>query len=551
MKALLAMPLSGSWAVLRVPIFSALWTCALISNMGTLMQEVGVVWLMTSLNSSPLIVSLIQTAETLPFVLLALPAGALADMVNRRHLVLFSQAWMCGIAGLLGVLTLLDVMTPTLLLVVTLLMGVGIALNGPVYQAIIPELVPVSQLPHAVAVNSAGFNIARAIGPGIGGVVVGLAGAGVTFLFNAVSYLGILAVVYRWQRPAPHTAGPAEGFMGAMRAGLRYVRHADQLKAVLIRTTAFSMGASVIWALLPLLVRFEFQLGATAYCVMLGCFGVGALVMATFAPMLRRRLGIEGLVAFATVAFSMALLALGLSENILLVGTAIAVAGAGWLSILSTFNTTVQMNAAEWVRGRALAIYLLVFFGSIAAGSAAWGMVAEYIGVQFTFCAASAAVLFSLAWAGGYPIAESRVLNLAPSRHWPLPQTSDSLAAAQRRVRVTIEYRIAAGDASAFIDAMDAVRRLRRRDGALRWELVQDAESPEQFIETFVVESWAEHMRQHERVTMSDRAIEEAVRAFHRGSLPPQVRHWLVMSPDPRPYLPLIGRSGLPTDFMH
>lgn len=551
MKTSLAMPLSGSWTVLRVPMFSALWICALISNLGMLMQEVGIVWLMTSLNSSPFVVSLIQTAETLPFLLLALPAGALADIVNRRHLLLFSQAWMCVIALMLGGLTLLDVMTPALLLVLTLLMGAGTALNGPVYQAIIPELVPVSQLSQAVTVNSAGFNIARAIGPGLGGLVVGLAGAGMTFLLNAASYLGVLAVVYRWQRPIPPATGPAEGLMGAMRAGLRYVRHADQLKAVLIRTAAFSLAASVIWALLPLLVRFELRLGATSYGLILGCFGVGALVMATFAPGLRQLLGTQRMLGVATAALALAVLVLGLSGNILLIGAAILVAGAGWLSILTTFNSTVQMNTAGWVRGRALAIYLLVFFGSMAGGSAAWGLVAEYLGVQYTFCAASAAMLFSLVWARPYPISESRVLDLAPSRHWPPPQNRESLAADQRTVHVTVEYRVEAAEAAAFIEAMDAVRRHRRRDGALRWELLQDAENPEQFIEMFVVDSWAEHLRQHERVTVTDRASEEAVRAFHHGASPPQVRHWLALSPDGRSNLPLIGPSGLPTERIH
>lgn len=551
MKTSLAMPLSGSWTVLRIPIFSTLWACALISNMGMLMQEVGIVWLMTSLNSSPFLVSLIQTAATLPFLLLALPAGALADIVNRRHLVLFSQAWMCVIALALGALTLLDVMTPALLLVLTLLMGVGTALNGPVYQAIIPELVPVSQLPQAVTVNSAGFNIARAVGPGLGGLVVGVAGAGMTFLLNAVSYLGILTVVYRWQRPVPAATGPRERLVGAMRAGLRYVRHADHLKAVLIRTAAFSMAASAIWALLPLLVRFELRLGATAYGLILGCFGIGALMMATFAPWLRQRFGTERFLGVATATFAFSVLVLGISENSLLIGMAMVGAGAGWLSILTTFNTTVQLNAAEWVRGRALAIYLLVFFGSIAGGSAAWGLVAEYIGVQYTFRAASAVVLFSLVWAGRHPIAQSRVLDLAPSRHWPQPQASESLASDQRTVHVTVEYRVEAAEAPVFVEAMDAVRRHRRRDGALRWELLQDAEHPEQFIETFVVDSWAEHMRQHERVTVSDRAIEDAVRAFHRGSSPPQVRHWLALSPDGGPSLPLVGPSGLPTELIH
>jgi len=523
------MRLPEPWAVLHLRLFMALWSCALVSNIGTLMQEVGVTWLMTSLDSSPIMVSLIQTAEAVPFFLLALPAGALADILDRRRLVLFSQGWMFLLALLLGVLTFSNLMTPAWLLILTALLGLGTALNGPVYQAIIPELVPANQLSGAIALNSAGFNLARAIGPGIGGLVVAAAGAGATFLLNAASFLGVMLVLYRWERPVRQNVAPTERFVGAMRAGIRYFRHAEHLQTVLARAAAFILGASAFWALFPLVVRFRLDLSAAGYGLLLGCFGVGAIGMATLMPMVRRHLSLEAMVAAATVIFASTLLTIALSQNVSLISVSLLLGGAAWLAMLTTFNTSVQMNAPEWVRGRALAFYLLVLFGSLAVSSAVWGGVAERFGVPTALLLAAGALVLTVPLARRYPLSDLSAGDLTPSGHWPIPAALEA-PTEDGPVFVTVEYRIDPAHAVRFIDAMEGMRRLRLRDGGLRWELLSDMSDGGRYVETFLVESWAEHLRQHARVTVTDRTVEDTVRAYHIGTAQPKVQHFIAMS---------------------
>jgi MFS family permease len=508
-------------------VFRALWIAALASNIGTLMQGVAATWLMTTLTTSPVPVALLTTMGSLPLFLVGLPAGALADIVDRRWLVIFTQAWMLAVAALLSGLTIVGWMTPWALLGLTFLLGLGGALGAPAWQAIVPELVPRSDLAAAVALNSAGFNLARAIGPAIGGLLVAAAGPALVFLLNAASFLGIIAVIYRWKPVPHHRSSSGERVGGAIATGLRFARHAPPLRAVLARTAAFIIAASALWALLPVVANQQLGLGATGYGVLLGSIGIGAVGGATIMPRLRERLSVDHLVVVLTVVFAGGMFFLAYSDNLLVVNGALVAVGVAWLIVTSSLNVAAQTIAPNWVVARVLGVYLLVFQGGLAGGSAAWGIVADRIGARGALLAATATLLLGLVGALRWRLRTGETLDLRPSQHWPEPELALELAANDGPVLVTIEYRVAAPQQAAFCRAMADVQLLRLRDGATRWDLFQDASTPERFLETFVSPSWAEHLRQHERVTIADREVEERALALQQPGTTPLVSHFI------------------------
>ena len=518
---------TSAWSPLHHPLFRALWVATVVSNVGTWMQNVGAAWLMTSLAPSPMMVALVQAATSLPVFLVGLPAGALADVVDRRWLLLWTQGWMLATATVLGMVSLTGIITPWSLLALTFALGLGAALNAPAWQAIVPELVPRADLPAAIALNSIAFNIARAIGPALGGIVVALAGAGTVFLLNAASFLGVMGVLYRWQRAAPLSRWPPEHVVGAMRAGLRYVRYAPPLRAVLVRAGVFMLCGSALWALLPLVARNELGLTAAGYGLLLGALGAGAVGGAVLLPRVRQQTTADTLVAGATVVFAVVTLALAYLHDIALLCIVMFVGGAAWMLLMATFNVAVQTAVPEWVRARALAVYLLVFQGGIAAGSALWGTVAARAGLSMALLGAAVGLLGGLLAMVRYRLVTGDAVDLTPSLHWPEPIVTRTLQPEDGPVLVMVEYQIDPVQAEAFVRAMDAVRLERRRDGAMRWGLFSDAAAPSRYVETFLVESWVEHLRQHARVTMGDRAVQERAQAFHIGTTPPVVSHLL------------------------
>ncbi len=367
----------SAWAPLREPLFRSLWIAAIISYIGTWMQSVGAGWMMTVLTMSPLMVGLVQAAVAIPVFLVILPAGALADMVDRRRFLLITQGWMVLASGALGVLTLFHVVTPWILLGFTFVLGLGAVMNDPAWQAITPELVPAEHHAAAVAMNSAGFNVARAVGPALGGMVIAAAGSGTAFLLNALSFFGVIIVLYRWKRP-PADRIESEALWDAVCSGIAYVRRSPLVKSVLIRTGAFSIGAIALLALLPILAR---PFGATGYGVLLGCFGFGALAGATILPRLRRRLSVDGLVATAIIVFAIMTFAAGRVHGFFQLCVVLGTAGAAWIGILACLNTAAQTMSPSWVRARALSMYLLVLQGGMAIGSTLWGALATRIGL--------------------------------------------------------------------------------------------------------------------------------------------------------------------------
>jgi MFS family permease len=391
---------------LAEPLFRSLWIAAVISYTGSWMQNIATGWLMTSLTRSPMWVSLVQVALSLPVLLIALPAGALADMVDRRKFLLFTQSSMVGASLILGILTITSTCTPTLLLLFTFLLGAGAVMNEPAWQALTPDLVPVSKLGSAVALNSAGFNMARAVGPALGGFVIAMAGSGTAFLLNAASFVGVILFLYHW-KPAPRE--PDNGttsFSTALMIGLRYIRQEKRISAMLVRTAIFSLFASAFWALLPLIAS---RFGASGYGAMLAFFGLGALAGALLLVRARRSFSFDAVTVSATVVFAVALFGLVRSNSLAGSSVFAAAAGLAWLSILATLNLVAQIVCPAWVRARVISTYVLVLHGGLAVGSFFWGAIASRTSVRFTLTSAAAALLCGLLLAPWYRLQDSRV----------------------------------------------------------------------------------------------------------------------------------------------
>jgi MFS family permease len=385
-----------AWDPLRHPFFRALWLATVVSNIGTWMQNTAAAWLMTSLTSSTLMIALVQTATTIPIFVLALPAGVLADIIDRRRLILTTQLWMLAIATALGLLTLVGLVSPWSLLALTAMLAFGSAMNAPAWLSIIPELVPRQLLGAAISLNSASFNLARAVGPALGGLVVASLGPAGAFLLNAASFLAVVWVVYRWRRNPNAQEQVGTGLGAAFRAGIRYVRDTTMLHGVLARGIAFMLCAIALLALLPSLVRHELGLDAVAYGWILGCFGAGAVLGALLQPYLRYLLKLESMVSLATVWFAAVLLFTAYEHRLIMVCFLMVNAGASWLMVVANYHTTVQVVTPSWVRGRVLAVFLLCVFGAMAFGSALWGTVAAAIGLRPTLQVAAAGLVLGL-----------------------------------------------------------------------------------------------------------------------------------------------------------
>lgn len=481
---------------------------------------------MTSLTTSPLLIALMQTAATLPVLLLGLLAGATADVFDRRRLLIFWQTWMLVAALVLSGLTLTGVIAPWMLLALTFFLSIGNAMGNPAWQAIVPELVPRSELPTAIALNSAGFNLARAIGPALGGLIVAATGAGIVFLINSASFIAVILMLYRWHRQPLYTSAlPAELVVGAIRAGLRYIRYAPALQGILIRAFIPTICVSAIWALLPLVAQKDLNQGALGYGILNGCLGFGAVVGAAFLPRLRQRFSADLLVVLASLVFVFTLLTLAYVHAIALVMMALVIGGIAWISMASSFNIAVQLSVPAWVQARALGTYQMVFQGSLAVGSAMWGFIAESIGISTALSCAAIGLLVGIPIGLRYRLMRGASSDLTPALNRTEPQVVIEFRPEAGPVLVTVEYRIDAKQAELFIQKIHALRVVRLRDGAVRWGIFHDTADPTRYLETFVVESWLEHLRQHERVTEADRAIRAQVVALHQGDEPPIVSH--------------------------
>ena len=413
---------ASPWSPLREPLFRTLWIAAVVSYTGTWMQNVGAGWLMTSLTMDPFMVGLVQAASSLPVFLVILPAGALADIVDRRRLLIVTQSWMVIAAAALGILAITTLITPWVLLAFTFVLGLGASMNDPAWQAITPEVVSGERFAQAVALNSAGFNVARAVGPALGGLVIAAgsssvalltaagidipcavnpaaAGSGVTFLLNALSFAGVIFFLYRWKRPRQESPRSGERMMSAIKVGFDYLRGSDDVRCVLVRTALFSLPGSALLAMLPIVAR---PFGSVGYGSLLGFFGLGALGGAAVLPRFRQAMSVNRVFFGATVVFAAATAAAGYFNHFLLLCLVLFLAGLGWIAILAILNVSAQTMSPSWVRARTLSIYLLVLQGGMSFGSAAWGAVAGRVGVPATMAGAALVLAVGLITIGRY-----------------------------------------------------------------------------------------------------------------------------------------------------
>lgn len=516
------------WAPLRSHVFAVLWGATLVGNIGVWMREVGSGWLMTELAPSPLMVSLVQVAATLPIFIFSLPAGALSDLLDRRRLMIGTQAALMAVALAMALLTLFGAMTPAVLLVCVLLAGTGTAISAPVWQSIVPELVGKEQLRSAVALNSLGINIGRAVGPAAAGALVVTSGVAAAFFADALTYVVVLAALIWWRRDSPPRTLPPEHLLQAMLGAIRYARASGPLRRTLLRALLFFGFGSAPWALLPLLAREDLGGSAAFYGLMLAGIGAGAVSAALLLPAVRERLNADRLVQAATLLLSAAAMGLAFTDSKTVALILMPVLGLAWVTVLTSLNVTVQAILPAWVRGRGLAFYLTVFFGAMAAGSLVWGQVAQLSSTQTSL--GLAALLGALAAIGTLslplPTGED---NLSPSHHWPDMAGMTASEDDAGPVMVMIEYRVLPAHAAAFRTAIEALGTTRRRDGSYAWGVFRDAEDQERYVEYFLVDSWIAHLRQHERVSVADQALQAAVRALHRGR-PPRVTHLIALS---------------------
>jgi MFS family permease len=523
-----------AFAPLRHPAFRLLWWANLAANIGLWVQNTGAGWMMTSLDPSPVMVSLVQAASMLPVFLLALPAGALADIIDRRAYLIGAQAWVLTVAALLALLTWAGWLGPWGLLFFTFCIGMGNALNFPAWAATTPELVPREDLVQAIALNGIGFNLSRAVGPAIGGFAIALAGTEAAFALNAVCFLTLLLALLFWKREAPASPLPPEHFLGAMRAGLRFVSASPAMRATILRACVFFFFTSAVWAMLPLVVRERLGLGPEAYGLMLGVMGIGAVATGFALPRLRIHLPTRGgmVVAFSLVsAASLALL--GVSGHWAPAAVSMLLFGAGWLAAASTLQAAAQFATPAWVRARAIGIYQLCFFGAMTLGAVLWGWAGSHFGIApalLLAAATCAAAAFGVRrWSiDTAPSADAPPVAI-PRPEAPAAELRHILAEDRGRVLEVVRYTVDPADRAAFLATMREVRRVRLRSGAIAWRLLEDVAHPERWIELWSVESWTEHLREADRLDAADRAAIARAAAFQSGDRPIEAARYLTV----------------------
>ena len=529
---------TSGFAPLYIPLFRDRWIASTVSSVGTWMQDTAGTWLMTVLTTSPLLIALMQTAAAAPVLILGLLAGATADIYDRRRLLIFWQAWMLTSVAVLAVLTFLGHISPWALLGFTFMLNIGSAMNNPAWQAIVPELVPRNLIPDTVSLNAASNNLARAVGPALGGIMVAAfktahTGAGSVFALNAISFAGVIWVLVNWKRnPLFKSTLPSERIAGSIRGGLRYVRHSPQVQASLIRAFTYCFFVSAIWALLAVVARRDLKQGPLGYGILNGSLGVGAVIAATNMPRVRRKISAVRLLFIASVYQAFALLVMAFVPNPWLLIPVLIGAGAAWTSSMSSINTSVQLAVPPWITARALGTYFMVFQGAMASGSVLWGLIAERSQTTAALTTAAIGLLVTLPIVHRYKILQDPAPDFSPYKfgrpapelvgvdpQHPEPDVNEG------PVRVSIDYRIPIDCYAAFTVAIHAMGRVRLRDGAFRWAVYRDANDPTHLNETFLMESWVDYLRSRERSTSADTTIRDRVNAMHKGEGPPRVTY--------------------------
>jgi MFS family permease len=518
---------SSTFAPLRHETYRTIWFASLASNFGGLIQAVGAAWMMTVITSSEDMVALVQTSTALPIMLFSLISGALADNYDRRRIMLTAQSAMLVVSILLTACAIIGWITPGLLLFFTFLIGCGTALNNPSWQASVGDMVPRADLPEAVTLNSMGFNITRSVGPAIGGAIVAAAGAAAAFAVNALSYIALLYVLFRWRPSTPASTLPRETLGSAIFAGLRYVSMSPNLEKILLRGLVFGIGASSIQALLPVVALDLVSGGPLTYGFMLGAFGIGAIGGAVLSTRLREMFSSETIIRLAFSGFAFSAVIAALSPSAVLTSAGLLVAGACWVSALSLFNIIVQLSTPRWVVGRALSLYQTVTFGGIAGGSWLWGVAADRYGLSNALLMSAAVLLFGVVIGLRFSMPAFATLNLDPLNRFIEPALGLDITPRSGPIVIQVDYQIADDNLAEFMTLMEERRRIRIRDGARNWALMRDLENPGLWTETYHTPTWVEYIRHNQRRTQADAENTDRLRVLHRGEGLPHVHRMI------------------------
>jgi MFS family permease len=516
----------GIAAPLRHSVFRRIWLASLLSNLGLLIQAVGAAWAMTQMTSSADKVALVQTALMLPVMLISMPAGAIADMHDRRIVALVSLSIALSGATALTVLAWLNLVTPSILLASCFVVGSGMALFGPAWQSSVSEQVPSETLPSAVALNGISYNIARSFGPAIGGIVVATSGAVAAFAANAVLYLPLLAVLFLWNRVSAPSHLPREKLSRAMVSGVRYITNSPSIKIVLTRTMVTGIIGGSVSALMPLVTRDLLHGGAQTYGIMLGAFGMGAVIGALNISHVRKRMSGEAAIRACALSMGGAIAAVALSREPVLTAAALVIAGSVWMLAVALFNIGVQLSAPRWVAGRSLAAFQASIAGGIAIGSWGWGHLTDIAGVETALLTSAALMLASPLLGLWLPMPRIGARN-EDAELLADPEVQLSLTGRSGPLVVEIEYRVAQDNARAFHNVMQDVQLSRQRNGAYGWSIARDIADPELWTERYHCPTWLDYLRQRNRSTQSERALHQQAIDFHLGPDPVRIRRML------------------------
>lgn len=531
-----AKPASTSpWSPLRLSTFRWLWLATLVSNIGSWMHEVGAGWLMTSLTTSPVMVALMQTATSLPAFFVLLPSGALSDILDRRLYLLAANASRLVVAVLLAVMTLTGWIGPWTLLLLTLFLGINIAMIMPTWQAIVPEVVPREHLQAAIGLNTLGMNVSRVLGSLIAGVIIAASGSGAVFICNAVSLLFIIGVLLRWQRVKPESALPPERFTSAIATGLRYARHSPALQATIFRSIGFYFFASILWALLPLIARDLLQGDERTYSYLFAAISIGAIGNALVLPRLRRRYNNDQLITRAGLVFAIGIALTATVHVHALALLALCVCGAAWITVMTCAQMSAQTALPNWIRSRGLAVFLTFFMGSLGIGPIVWGSVAELTDLPTAMLLSAVGLVLAAWFTRRWPLSGNDQLDHTPSRHWRKPEPLIAVQHEQGPVMVNVRYEVAAAQLPDFLREIRLLGKARRRDGASFWQIFEDAAKPGSYVEAYMVASWLDHLRQHERISRQDALIQQRLKDLVLPGTEPVVTHYVNPMPPGQP----------------
>jgi MFS family permease len=522
----------SAWAPLREPTFRMLWLVWLVSNICLWMNDVAAAWLMTSLTTSPMLIALVQTASSLPVFLLGLPSGALADIIDRRRYFLVTQFWVAINAAILYAVAIAGGLTAYVLLLLTFTNGIGLAMRWPVYAAILPEIVPRSQLPSALALNAVAVNTSRVVGPVVAGAIIAAAGTEYVFALNCVISVAAAFALSRWKRETKPSVLPGERFIGAMRLGWQFVRESRRMRDALVRTTAFFLHSAALFALLPLIAKGLGEGGPGTYTLLLASMGLGAIFTATQLPRVRDRWDRDQVASIGSVLGAFALGVVSFAPSAWIAAPAMFVGGMSWILVANSVTIAAQLALPDWVRARGMAIYQMSIMGGSAFGAVIWGKIAEHTSVHTSLAIAAVSMLAGNALTRGRKLEGAE--DHTPTHPWNEPVPAMPLELDEGPVMVTIEYLVDPARAAEFDSIMAQSRGARLRAGAVSWGLFEDLERPGRFVEYFACDTWADYLRRFDRFTAADEALQQKRHAFHIAETPPQVSRFIARHPASR-----------------